>query len=124
MSKVKIRYSGSRKEYLEFPDKGCERSCSGSLHFKPGAVKEITSDEYAHIKSAYSHLRFEEIKQGKVHKVKSKAQEEKAEEKSEAEEESSEVSEEESKSDEEEASEAVDESQKAPRRKAKVKAKS
>lgn len=83
MKMVKIRYSGRQKEYLEFPAEDCKRSCKGSIHLQPGAIKEISQDEYAYIQKAYSHLSIEKFKQHEVIKVK-KVQDKKAADESKA----------------------------------------
>ena len=57
MEKIKLQYVGKYPEYISFPD-GCERSCKGSLYLLPGRIKEVTSDEYKHLKNHHKDLRF------------------------------------------------------------------
>lgn len=57
MEKVKLQYVGKYPEYISFPD-GCERSCKGSLYLLPGRIKEVSKQEYEHLKRHHSELRF------------------------------------------------------------------
>lgn len=35
---------------------GIERSCVGAIHFRPGSVIDLTSDEYHHVKSMHPEV--------------------------------------------------------------------
>ena len=53
----RVKYTGKSPEYLDgFPEK-CERSCKGAIHLLPNALKDITEDEYKHIRKKYPKLK-------------------------------------------------------------------
>lgn len=39
----------------DFPE-GCERSCKGAVHFRPGALLQITAAELAHVQAKHAGL--------------------------------------------------------------------
>lgn len=53
----RIRYTGNIPEYIDSFPKDCERSCKGSLHLLPNALKDISDDEYEYIKKKYPKMR-------------------------------------------------------------------
>ena len=53
----RVKYTGNIPEYIDSFPKGCERSCKGSLHLLPNALKDITDGEYEYIKKKYPKMR-------------------------------------------------------------------
>lgn len=53
----RVKYTGNTPEYIDSFPKDCERSCKGSLHLLPNALKDISDDEYEYIKKKYPKMR-------------------------------------------------------------------
>ncbi len=53
----RVKYTGNVPEYIDGFPKDCERSCKGSLHLLPNALKDISDDEYDYIKKTYPKMR-------------------------------------------------------------------
>jgi len=53
----RVRYSGNTPQYIDSFPKDCERSCKGSLHLLPNALKDITDGEFDFIKKTFPKMR-------------------------------------------------------------------
>lgn len=53
----RVKYTGNVPEYCDGFPKDCERSCKGSIHLLPNALREITDGEYEFIKNKYPKMR-------------------------------------------------------------------